>query len=100
MSHRQAFFILVAASVLSGGTANGQTAGAPPSDPHVNVYQFAIDNPVSDSPLTRVPTLGETVPASISLVPLDDPATYAYFYYNGQPIIVDLRTRSVVRIGD
>jgi hypothetical protein len=33
------------------------------------------------------------------LVPLQDEATYAYFYYNGRPVIVDTSTRSVVRVG-
>lgn len=68
-------------------------------DGDVNVYEYAVDNPVGDSQLSIAPTLGETVPSAISLVPLDGNATYAYFYYNGQPVIVDLTTRSVVRVG-
>ncbi|MBC8128902.1 MAG: hypothetical protein H7Y08_01120 [Rhizobiaceae bacterium] len=65
----------------------------------VSVYQYAVDNPVGDSSLSLAPTLGETVPQKIELIPLEGNSTYAYFYYNGSPVIVDLTTRSVVRIG-
>ncbi|KQT43106.1 hypothetical protein ASG43_16465 [Aureimonas sp. Leaf454] len=65
----------------------------------VNVYQYAVENPVDDSPLPIPPSLGETVPVTVSLVPLSEDAGYAYFYYNGRPVIVDLNTRSVVRFG-
>ncbi|GGD03400.1 DUF1236 domain-containing protein [Aureimonas glaciei] len=85
-----------AALLIAACLAPGVSAIA--ADAAVNVYQFAIDNPVDDSRLPVAPTLGETVPQSISLVPLQDEATYAYFYYNGRPVIVDTSTRSVVRV--
>ena len=65
----------------------------------VNVYEYAVENPVDDSPLPIPPSLGETVPRTVSLVPLSEEAGYAYFYYNGRPVIVDVNTRSVVRFG-
>lgn len=99
MSVRHSLPLLLAASFLVAGQAHSQTADAAMPGKRVNVYQYAVDNPVSDSRLNIAPTLGETVPNSIELVALDGEATYAYFYYQGQPVIVDMKTRSVVRVG-
>lgn len=96
MNHPRLRPLLTAALVIAACLAPGVSAVA--ADAPVNVYQFAIDNPVADSQLAVAPTLGETVPQSISLVPLQDVATYAYFYYNGRPVIVETSTRSVVRV--
>ncbi|WP_224002111.1 DUF1236 domain-containing protein [Aureimonas sp. SA4125] len=96
MNHRRSRPLFTAALLIAASLAPGLATAA---DTPVNVYQFAVDNPVDDSRLPVAPTLGETVPQSISLVPLQGEATYAYFYYNGHPVIVDTSTRSVVRVG-
>jgi len=98
MTHRRSLPLLLTVFALAG-VASGQTAETATAGTRVNVYNFAVENPVDDSSLRVAPTLGETVPPSIQLVPLDGDASYAYFYYNGQPVIVDLTTRSVVRVG-
>ena len=97
MIYRQSHPLFVTAILIAASLAAGRSASA--ADASVNVYQYAINNPVDDSRLSMAPTLGETVPQSISLVPLKDELTYAYFYYNGRPVIVDTSTRSVVRVG-
>ena len=99
MSFRQSLPVLMAMFLFGTGAAPAQTVAAAKTDAGLNVYQYAIDNPVGDSRLSLAPTLGETVPQAISLVPLAGDAAYAYFYYNGRPVIVDVTTRSVVRVG-
>ena len=99
MSHRPSLSVLVAVFILGAGAAFGQASQEARAKTGVNVYQYAIDNPVDDTKLRIPPTLGESVPRAVSLVPLDGDAGYAYFYYNGHPVIVDLTTRSVVRLG-
>lgn len=90
----------VALGALAGAFAGGGVLPAAADQrSDVNVYDYAVENPVDDSPLKIPPSLGETVPRTVSLVPLDDDTGYAYFYYNGSPVIVDMRTRSVVRFG-
>ncbi|KQT64329.1 MULTISPECIES: DUF1236 domain-containing protein [unclassified Aureimonas] len=84
------------AGVLVAGSA---LAAAADQGADVKVYDYAVENPVDDSPLPIPPSLGETVPRTVSLVPLSKESGYAYFYYNGSPVIVDMRTRSVVRFG-
>ena len=98
MTHRLSLPTLLTMLVFAG-VANGQAAEPAKAATRVNVFEFAVNNPVDDSRLRMAPTLGETVPKTIDLVPLDDEASYAYFYYNGRPVIVDLTTRSVVRVG-
>ena len=87
---------VAAFGVLAGA---GSALAASEGSSHVSVYDFAVQNPVDDSPLPVAPSLGETVPRNVSLVPTSDDTGYAYFYYNGRPVIVDLNTRSVVRFG-
>lgn len=78
--------------------AAAQTAAKPPAS-RINVYQYAINNPVENSTLKIAPSIGASVPQGVTLTPCADEKTYAYFYYNGQPVIVERTTRSVVRIG-
>lgn len=96
MSHRPSPSVLTALFLLAAAAAPGPAAGAAN---RVNVYQYAVDNPVNDSKLPIPPTLGESVPEVVKLVPIGADAGYAYFYYNGHPVIVDTTTRSVVRLG-
>ena len=86
--------LLTSALLIVAATARGETA----TPKGGTVYDFAVENPVDDSPLPVPPTLGESVPRTVSLVPMDD-GSYAYFYYDGRPVIVDVATRSVVRLG-
>ena len=39
------------------------------------------------------------MPGSIALQRVDGNNSFGYFYYAGQPVIVDLKTRSIVRVG-
>lgn len=90
--------VLVAALALPAAQAGAQApAKAAPS--RVNVYQYAVDNPVENATLRSAPTLGASVPVGVQLTPCADEKTYSYFYYNDLPVIVDQSTRSVVRIG-
>jgi hypothetical protein len=94
---------VLALLTLLAALASGATAFAAPAEAkgaHVNVYQYAVDNPVADAKLRAAPTLGASVPEAVSLSPCEGEKTYVYFYYEGQPVIVDRSTRSVVRIGD
>jgi hypothetical protein len=65
----------------------------------VNVYQYAIDHPTADVSTHAPPTLGASVPASVQVTTVNDDSVYGYFYYQGQPVIVDMTTRAVVRVG-
>ncbi|MBB3952245.1 DUF1236 domain-containing protein [Aureimonas jatrophae] len=64
----------------------------------VNVYQYAVDHPVADAPLRGPPTLGASVPQNVEIIRVGNDEVYGYFYYDGRPVIVELATRSVVRI--
>ncbi|MER0237467.1 DUF1236 domain-containing protein [Fulvimarina sp. MAC8] len=64
-----------------------------------NVVQFAASNPVANASLQNPPSLGASVPSSVNLQKIEGHSNFGYFYYNGQPIIVDLRTRAIVKIG-
>ncbi|UIJ71650.1 DUF1236 domain-containing protein [Aurantimonas sp. HBX-1] len=75
------------------------TAGTAPAQDSVNVLQFALSNPTDNAQIATPPSLGDSVPQSVALRQPDPNSSLAYFYYNGQPVIVDLKTRSVVRVG-
>ncbi|MEX6505571.1 hypothetical protein [Jiella sp. M17.18] len=69
------------------------------ADEKVNVVQYALSHPTDNSHLRSPPQLGDSVPQSVKLVQPEGSHAFAYFYYAGQPIIVDVKTRSIVRIG-
>lgn len=98
MTFRGSISVWIASFLFVAASANAEGAGARSGD-NVNVYQYAIDHPVDDAPLSLPPTLGESVPQTVMLQVSDGNEAYAYFYYAGQPVIVDLNTRSVVRVG-
>ena len=85
----------VLAALLATAVATG--AQAQDSAP-VNVHQFAVDHPVADASLRAAPTLGASVPQSVQLAAVEGNGDYGYFYYDGRPVIVDMATRSVVRV--
>lgn len=89
--------MLLAASLALAGAAQAQ--GSDEGERRVNVHQFAISHPVPDTRLPISPSLGDSVPQDVRLTPAEGNDNFAYFYYAGQPVIVDLKTRSVVRIG-
>ncbi|SKA02719.1 hypothetical protein [Consotaella salsifontis] len=84
-------FALIASSALADT--------AQPATSNVNVYQYALEHPANDTSVPFLPVLGESVPAKVKIEEPQKGGRYGYFYYAGQPIIVDLATRSVVRIG-
>ncbi|WP_167591695.1 hypothetical protein [Jiella endophytica] len=69
------------------------------ADERVNVLDYALAHPTDNARLPAPPALGDSVPGSVKLQQPKGSRTFAYFYYGGQPIIVDLKTRSIVRIG-
>ena len=64
----------------------------------VNVYQYAVDHPVADVATPMSPLLGASVPQGIELATVGAEPIYGYFYHEGRPVIVDMRTRAIVRI--
>ena len=66
----------------------------------VNVYSYAMDHPIADADLRAIPSLGASVPATVQIVTVSGETIYGYFYYGGRPIIVEMSTRSVVRVDD
>ncbi|MEF2547827.1 hypothetical protein VQ045_11710 [Aurantimonas sp. E1-2-R+4] len=69
------------------------------TDENVIVLQYAAEHPSDNARLPTAPQLGDSVPDTIALQQVDGNSTLAYFYYNGEPVLVDLKTRSIVRIG-
>ena len=74
-------------------------APAVAADEKVNVLQYALAHPTDNARLPSPPALGDSVPGSVKLAQPQGSQAFAYFYYGGQPIIVDMKTRSIVRIG-
>ena len=91
--------VLLAALFLPAAGAAAQSVTAVAAPARVNVYQYAVENPVENAALGSAPSLGASVPTAVVLTPCADEKAYSYFYYNGLPVIVDQSTRSVVRIG-
>ena len=63
-------------------------------------WQYALSHPSDNAQMQRPPALGDSVPASVNLQQANGNTSFAYFYYAGQPVIVDLKTRSIARIGE
>ena len=64
----------------------------------VSVHQYAVDHPVPDVKLRLAPTLGASVPAQVQLATIEGTKDFGYFYFDGRPVLVDMATRSIVRI--
>tara|TARA_R110002020_G_scaffold78679_1_gene197705 strand:+ start:200 stop:493 length:294 start_codon:yes stop_codon:yes gene_type:complete len=69
------------------------------ADDAVNILQYALAHPTDNASLPTRPALGDSVPASVKLQQPKGSRAFAYFYYAGQPIIVEMKTRSIVRVG-
>ncbi|MCP3053921.1 DUF1236 domain-containing protein [Aurantimonas marianensis] len=74
-------------------------ASAQGADEKVIVLQYAADNPSDNAQLPTVPQLGDSVPDTVALQQVPGNSNLVYFYYDGEPVLVDLKTRSIVRIG-
>lgn len=97
MSKRYTAIALVGAlTTLLAGAAfaqDGQT--------NVPVYDYAVSHPTEDAQLTTRPSIGASVPPSVEVATSESPdGVYGYFYFQGRPVIVDLETRSIVRIDE
>ena len=66
------------------------------------VFDYAVDHPVEDADLRGAPSIGASVPQTVELATVSEApdSVYGYFYYQGRPVIVELSTRAVVRIGN
>ena len=89
--------VQIAVAALLAMTLGADAQG---SDEKVNVLQYALSHPSDNAQMQRPPALGDSVPASVNLQQANGNTSFAYFYYAGQPVIVDLKTRSIVRIGE
>ena len=85
----------LAALLLATGAA---PALAQDARERVNVYQYAVDHPRDDAKMNSAPSLGASVPQTVELGKVEGDPDYGYFYFDGRPVLVDLRTRSVVRV--
>ena len=67
---------------------------------NVNVMDYALSHPSDNAQIPSPPRLGDSVPSSVTLQrPDNGNSAYGYFYYAGKPVIVDMKTRAVVRVG-
>ncbi len=85
----------VSLSLTAQASAQGQTQP-------VIIYDYAVNHPTEDVDLTGVLAIGASVPQTVTIATVEGrpDAYYGYFYYQGRPVIVDLTTRSVIRIGN
>lgn len=83
---------------LALGLAFAPLAASAQGAAPVNVHQYAVDHPVPDVKMRLAPTLGASVPAQVQLAAVEGTKDFGYFYYDGRPVIVDMATRSVVRV--
>lgn len=85
-------YLMIALVSLLGWTISAQGAD------RVNIMEYALEHPTDNAPLPSLPELGDSVPKNIVLKRPDGPSRYSYFYYDGRPVIVDMKTRAIVRI--
>jgi hypothetical protein len=85
--------VIAAATLMALATAaNAQNA---PS-----VSDYALQHPTEDARLNTPPSIGASVPQNVQIhQPEGGDGVYGYFYYEGRPVIVDMGTRAIVRIG-
>ncbi|WP_185984010.1 hypothetical protein [Aureimonas mangrovi] len=85
--------LLAGGAVAVGAQENAQS--------RTLIYDYAVDHPTENADLASMPSIGASVPSNVVVATSeDDDTVYGYFYYEGRPVIVDLTTRSVVRIGN
>lgn len=86
---------LIAAFSILAVTAGAFAQG---SDSPVNILEYALSHPSDNARIAHPPELGDSVPRSVELKKPEGASAFAYFYYGGKPVIVDVRTRSVVKV--
>lgn len=92
-----------ATSVVSGSAlvSSAFLGSAWAQGTNVNVMDYALSHPSDNAQISPPPQLGDSVPRSVTLQrPDDGNSRYGYFYYAGKPVIVDMKTRAVVRVGN
>ena len=93
---------IVATTLLGTLLAIGLGAGsaaAQDGQPSVLVYDYAVSHPTDDADLQNMPSIGASVPPGVILATAETgEGVYGYFYFRGRPVIVDMQTRSIVRI--
>jgi hypothetical protein len=79
------------------GAAIGGTVGLfePPPPP---VVTYVEQNPVPTVMLQRDVVVGEQLPSTVALYPIPDHRQYAYAIINQEPVIVEPRSRKVIKI--
>ncbi len=92
----------VAPAVLCSALVGSVLAGtAMAQGTNVHVMDYALAHPSDNAQIAVPPQLGDSVPKSVTLQrPDNGNSAYGYFYYAGKPVIVDMKTRAVVRIGN
>jgi hypothetical protein len=89
---RKLGFAVVALFCLAGA------ASAQDSAP--SIYDYALQHPTADARLPSPPSVGASVPQNVEVHQAEGGnGVYGYFYYEGRPILVDMTTRSIVRVG-
>ncbi|WP_192845769.1 DUF1236 domain-containing protein [Aureimonas sp. AU22] len=83
-------------ALLLAGAAG--SAVAQEQQERVDVYQYAVDHPQADARMNVAPSLGASVPQAVTLAQVEGNKDFGYFYFDGRPVLVDMRTRSVVRV--
>ncbi len=98
MGSVRTFVAVLSAILLSSATV----AAAQEEQRPVVVFDYAVDHPVADAELRGAPSIGASVPQTVELATVAETAdnVYGYFYWQGRPVIVELSTRAVVRIGN
>lgn len=92
-------FVAALSAILLAGTT---MAAAQDEQRPVVVFDYAVDHPVEDADLRGAPSIGASVPQTVQLATVEGAGdnVYGYFYWQGRPVIVELSTRAVVRIGN
>lgn len=78
------------------GASSGATAGAVIDPPEV-ARTYVTSNPLDPIYLDGEVVIGAGVPETVVLQPVPD-YEYQYVYINGQPVLVDPRTRQIVYV--
>lgn len=81
-----------------GGIA-GATLGTILDPPPSEVRRVVVERPVDSIQVGQPIVVGQPLPRDLVLQPVPGYEAYAYTYVDGQPVIVDTNTYTVVQIG-
>ncbi|MBI1219427.1 MAG: DUF1236 domain-containing protein [Rhodobacteraceae bacterium] len=79
------------------GAVVGAAGGAATTAPDRKVTTYVTQNPVAPVTVPGNVAVGTVVPNSVTLTPVPD-SRYSYMYLDGQPVVVENQSRTVVRI--